>query len=462
MTLSYTEAAKLLDAQLLSADAEIASRPCHHFAFDSRKIAHGDTFVAFEGEACDGHDFLQAAREAGAFGAIVSRACPQVDLLQLVVADTTKAIQSLAREYRKAYTGTIIGITGSNGKTSTKNILHSILSQEQATYLTPGNYNNHLGVPYSLSRLDNHSLAIIEIGTSGPGEIAFLTELVRPEIALITCINNAHLEKLKNRPGVALEKSQIYTSNRLEYAILPCDTPEIEAILRARIPPQATSQRVGIAAEAEVVVGNTQLLSSGKTSFVYKNAQQEHDYQIPLLGKHFATLAAMAIAVARYLGHEQESIRKGLAAVTPTKGRLYPHKLAWGLLLDDTYNANPDSLLAGMKTCLEFPGDTYLVLGELNELGSEPQQLFSSDEFQEAFRKFRKTLVIGSRIFQYIPHTPDSVYKFASKAELLQELQKDTDYYKSLETSTLSVLVKASRGAAFDEIVENLLQSDTP
>ena len=175
----------------------------------------------------------------------------------------------------------------------------------------------------------------------------------------------------KNLSGVALEKSQIYTSSRLEYAILPCDTPEIEAILKERIPAQATRHRVGSAAEAEVLVSDTELLSSGNTSFVYKNAQQEYAYQIPLLGKHFATLAAMAIAVARYLGHEQESIRKGLAAVSPTKGRIYPHKLAWGLLLDDTYNANPDSLLAGMKTCLEFPGDAYLVLGELNELGSE-------------------------------------------------------------------------------------------
>ena len=337
---------------------------------DSRKLQPGELFVALRGENVDGHAYVAAAAAAGAAGAIVERHVASCALAQMVVADAEKALQQAAAAHRSRFSGPVVAVAGSNGKTTTKELVRGILAQRWSVLATRGNLNNHLGVPLTLLSLDaSHEAAVIEVGANHPGEVAFLTDIVRPHVGLVTNAGAEHLEGFGSLEGVARAEGELFAGLAANAVAIINADDEFAGLWQQQC---ASERRVsfGFAADADVRIADWSASASGGQQFRLVTSGGEVSVTLSLLGRHNAVNAAGAAAAALAAGATLQEVAAGLAAVEAVPGRLVLRTAIGGArLIDDTYNANPSSVAAGLDLLASYAGERWLVLGEMGELG---------------------------------------------------------------------------------------------
>lgn len=363
--------ARWAGGQLTGGDAEgIITRVCT----DTRTLQAGDLFVAIRGENFDGHDFLASAAGIGAAGALAESSPgglpAQFGLIQ--VAETVRALQDLSAAYRDTLSIKVVAITGSNGKTSTKDLTAAVLGQRFHTSKTAGNLNNHLGVPLTLLSLNAaDQMAVVEMGMNHPGEIAPLAAMARPDVAIITNIGMAHIEYMGSREAIAQEKGTLAEAvSERGTVILNADddmTPRIASLCRARV------LTAGITA-GEIRATNLRATSDGM-EFDLSHEGETVPASLAVHGEHMVQNAALACAAGITFGLSLAECAVGLRTLQLSKGRLQQKHLAGFTILDDSYNANPDSMVAGLATLMSLPGEgrRIAVLGRMGELGTEAE-----------------------------------------------------------------------------------------
>ncbi|MGH8460229.1 MAG: UDP-N-acetylmuramoyl-tripeptide--D-alanyl-D-alanine ligase [Stenotrophobium sp.] len=365
-----SDVARRIDASLHGADTLF-----NRVITDTRQLLPGDLFVALQGENFDGHEFVRRAGSLGAVGALVSR---QVDceLPQLIVPDTLRALQDYAAAWRGEFNLPVVAVTGSNGKTTTKQLLAAIFAARGPVLATAGNLNNHIGLPLTLLSLRReHRTAVIEMGASHAGEIALLTRLTRPDIGVVTQAADAHLEGFGSREGVARAKGELFAG--LGHGIAVINADDAYAPLWREMARPAAMINFGFSEQADVRALNLESLpAAGGSRFELLAPGGRQAVSLPLPGQHNVSNALAAAACAVALGMDLHDIAAGLARVQSAQGRVNWKVTPQGArLLDDSYNANPSSLRAGMELLATLPGQRWLVLGDMAELGSDAPRL---------------------------------------------------------------------------------------
>ncbi|KAB7623852.1 UDP-N-acetylmuramoyl-tripeptide--D-alanyl-D-alanine ligase [Alkalilimnicola sp. S0819] len=417
-------------------------------AIDGRRVEAGGLYVAIRGERFDGHDFIAQAAASGAAAALVERD-GDWPLPVCRVADCRRALGALGRHNRRAVPARVAAITGSNGKTTVKEMLATILRRAGETLATQGNLNNELGVPLTLLRLDERQdYAVIEMGASAGGDIAYLCALAEPEVGLVTNAGPAHLEGFGDLDGVARGKGEMFAG------IAPSGTAVINAD-----DPYAPLWRE--------LAGSRRVLDFGLEQ-PDAAVRAEHDGQGWLLhtpcgsarlpqvlpGRHNVLNALAAGAAALALGVSLPDIVQGLAALQPTPGRLHWRVGRGGArLLDDSYNANPVSLRAGLEVLAEQPGERWLVLGDMAELGPGADAVHA-----EAGRLARQLGV--QRLFSCGPRSALAAESFGAGAQAFTDWQQAAVALAPQLNEGVCVLIKGSRSAGLDGLVGALAQPE--
>ncbi len=350
----------------------------HRVQTDSRLVAPGDLFVALKGERFDAHDFLGDVAARGAIAVLVAR--PQLaklptGLAAIAVDDPRAAYGAIAASYRREFELPVICVGGSNGKTTTKELIAAAAGRDFPLLKSEASFNNDVGVPMTLLQLERtHQAAVLEAGTNHPGELAPLVRLIAPSVGVVTSIGREHLEHFGDLAGVVNEEGWLPqllpAAARGGHLLLPGDSP-FAAELSARTEAQVT--RIGFGPANDWRAELRSMDWTGTTFFV--NAPQPRwsgEYHVPLPGRHSVPNALFALAVACQLGVESTAARDGLAEFSPAKQRLNLREIAGVRLIDDTYNANADSVAAALQTLSDLPcsGRRVAVLGDMAELGS--------------------------------------------------------------------------------------------
>jgi UDP-N-acetylmuramoyl-tripeptide--D-alanyl-D-alanine ligase len=441
-----SQAANVLNAELLGTDVLFTA-----VSKDTRTIEKGDLYIAIKGDRFDGHKFIEKAGDAGAVGALVSQQQP-VELPQICVADTRLALGELAASWRQKFEGKLIGITGSNGKTTVKEMCNSVLAgavSEEKVLCTQGNLNNDIGMPMTLLRLrDHHKYAVIEMGANHVGEIDYLTGIAKPDVAVITNVGPAHLEGFGSMEMIARAKAEIYGGLSSDgtavinlddsYADYWCDVCAGKNIMTFSM--QHTSADVYARME--------------KSGFIMHTPAGKAHVQLNLPGRHNVMNALATTAAALASGIDLKSIISGLSNFTGVAGRLsLKHITNGACIIDDTYNANPLSLSAAMEVLVDMEGDHWLVLGDMAELGEDADTLHYEVGYQAKNLGITKLLATGKA-------TKKAVDGFGEGAEFFEDRQKLVEKIINEMQSDTVILVKGSRGMAMEKIVDKLLDAD--
>jgi UDP-N-acetylmuramoyl-tripeptide--D-alanyl-D-alanine ligase len=374
MTWTLSEAAAHIGGRLQGTDVAFES-----VGKDSRGDCRGQLFVALRGERFNAHDFVGKARQQGAVAALVDHPVDAA-ITQLVVNDTRLALGRLAAAWRRRIEGKLIAVTGSNGKTTCKEMIAAVLAHAGSVHATQGNLNNDIGMPLTLLAARDQDFLVLEMGANHPGEIAYLTEIARPDVAVITNAGRAHLEGFGDIEGVARAKGEIARGLPADGTfIVPSDSPwtvlwrELAAGYRVLTCGPDTSAEVRVDTDGLTGIWDEQ---GFRTEFKVRLGDEDLSLELSLAGMHNVRNALVAVAVASVLGIGPEQIRAGLAGLKPVAGRLNPRRGASGLrLIDDSYNATPDSVRAAIDVLAGLPGRRWLVLGDLRELGPESEDL---------------------------------------------------------------------------------------
>ncbi len=428
---------------------------------DTRTIQKGDLFVALQGENFDANNFVEQAQAKGAVAALVSEDVV-VNMPYVKVNDTLSALSTLAKQQRELAGIPLVAITGSNGKTSVKEMLASILKQSHNVLATTGNLNNQIGVPLTLLKLnERHEIAVIEMGASQQGDIAELCDIASPTVAILNNVGAAHLAGFGDIRGVATAKGEIISGlSDNGIAVLNRDEPWLEQWLemlgdRKFISFGSTDQADVWSDLNEVTTG----LLDGRftTRFALCYQQQRRDISLRLMGKHNVLNALAAAAAAISLNVSMADIREGLAALNPVKGRMQPlTSIAGGVVINDCYNANPKSFDAAMACLEEISLPVYLVLGDFAELGDNSEQvhrqlgerIFNSDV--QGFYAVGNNMKCAVNEFNHLStSTKRDARHFNNKQDLSDYLQK------KLMAETV-MLVKGSRSQGLESIVEKI------
>ncbi|MCP4604050.1 MAG: UDP-N-acetylmuramoyl-tripeptide--D-alanyl-D-alanine ligase [Proteobacteria bacterium] len=426
-------------------------------ATDSRQDVKGALFLALRGEHFDGHNFLHDAAKKGTIAALVEKPLTDLGIPQIQVENSLKALQTLGLERRREFQGPLVGITGSSGKTTTRRLLASILGERYITHQPIRNYNNHIGVPLTLLNLEaRHEAAVLELGCSDFNEIAELTKYADPDVALITNVGPAHLEKLGDLEGVAKAKGELFLGMREEAtAVVNLDDHRIAAL------PIRAGKRISFGTSNGALVKLIQRSPSGMRGqdLVFDIQGRRMEGSLPLIGSHNAMNALAAAAAALAVGLGPDEIAKGLAAATPEPGRLTlkegPQKT---IIVDDTYNANPASMRAAVAASKELSegGRTIAVLGDMLELGdqTEKEHLSLGRHIVDMGIELLVTMGEGGALINrgasdagFSRDKCLSASDQASAADLVQERINEGDI----------VLVKGSRGMQMEKVVLQLL-----
>ena len=457
------------------------ARPVAGVVIDSRKVSPGDLFVALRGARADGHDYVEAAAARGAVAAIVEHrfehrvertlqregegegegeGAPRAAVPLLRVDSAPAALAQLARANRAASSALVLGITGSCGKTSVKNMCRAIFSRAGPTVATAGNYNNELGVPLTLARLsDDTRFAVLEMGAAGPGDIAHLCALATPRIATVLNALQAHLDGFGSVADVAAGKAEIFDSlGRDGVAVLNLDAPWAP-LWRARI--AARGARVitwSLRGPADVSAAfNEDRDSRGAlhgalhgTRFDLRVGAHTRCVRLPLPGRHSVGNALAAAALATAAGLDADLIGQGLEQVAPAAGRLCPETLADGtVLIDDSYNANPGSVRAAIEWLCQIPGSRALILGEMRELGGESAAQHARMGRLARERDVHTFIGVGAAV-------APAARAFGACAALYPDRDALLPALPSVLRAHDTILVKGSRGAAMDSLLAAL------
>lgn len=418
---------------------------------DSRAIKPGQMFIALRGERFDGHAFLHEASRAGACAALVEQGDGVNSLSLLLVNDSRKAMGRLARHWRSEFTLPLIALTGSNGKTTVKEMLASILTLQAPVLSTRGNLNNDIGVPLTLFQLGpEHRYAVIEMGANHPGEISWLSEITRPTVALITQCAPAHLRGFGSVEGVAKSKGEIF-DGLMENGTAIINADDHYAGFWRKTAVTRRQLSFGIENRADVcasdIVFNTEKKS---TDFVIHIPGFSSAVSLPIPGMHNVMNALAAAACCIAVGIQGDVIKKGLERIAPVKGRMQLKYTRKGVrLFDDTYNANPASLKAGLEVLTNYEGRRWLVLGDMGELGVAERELHR--EAGEMAREYGiERLYATGELSRYaVQGFGEGALHFHRIEDLINALNND------LSAGT-TVLVKGSRAMAMERVVNGL------
>ncbi|HST31623.1 MAG TPA: UDP-N-acetylmuramoyl-tripeptide--D-alanyl-D-alanine ligase [Chthoniobacterales bacterium] len=456
--LSLSQIAKLAEAKLESGDGNVS---VERISTDSRSIKSGELFVALRGENFDGHKFIEEVAKGGGAGAIVDDKWkgPASSRCAILRAnDTLLAYQNLAANYRRSLPLKVLAITGSNGKTSTKDFAASVLGRKFRVTKTQGNFNNHVGLPRTiLEATSKDEVAVWEIGMNHPGEVAPLAEISAPDAAIITNIGVAHIEFMGSREAIAQEKGALAEAVGSDgTVILNADDPFSEGIAkrsRARVVFAGINNGVLRATDVEQT-------SSGSEFTILEGAHRCRA-QLSVPGLHMVQNALLAIAAGRVFGVPLEECAIGLAIAPLTKARLQIKEVNGVQFLDDSYNANPDSVKAALRTLIELGADgkRIAVLGEMRELGAETQRGHEEVGQEAAALGVDQLIGIGEKgdvIAKAAKKAglekSDAVGSTAEAADLLSEIAEPGDL----------VLIKGSRLARTEEVIEHFSRHPSP
>lgn len=436
-------------AQILHAELHGQDVPFSGVSTDSRTIKPGQLYLALRGEKFDGHDFIAAAAQAGAVAAMVSQEV-QTTLPTIKVANTRQALADLARFHRSQFSTTIIAVTGSCGKTTTKALLASVFSQAGKTLCNVSSFNNDIGVPLTLLQLTSeHQYAITEMGANHPGEIAFLTHLVHPDVAIITNAAQAHLEGFGDVDGVACAKGEIFQGLGAHgVAIINADDAHADFWRQL-----AGSRRVitfGVTHPAEVSARHIHLNENGQASFELVIAEESRRVHLQLIGAHNIHNALAAAAAGYAQGIPLEKIVNGLDAATGEKRRMIEQCTPEGaMLIDDSYNANPLSMRAAIELLARRKGERILVMGDMRELGEK------SVEYHREIGEAAKQAGI-EQLYCLGELSRHAAQAFGKKAHFFSDHHALVQALKPLMREQITVLVKGSLSMQMDRIVNAL------
>jgi len=413
---------------------------------DTRKIGKGDVFVALKGERFDGHDYLGDAVRDGASALVVSKV-PRLDSLGVPiyeVRDTLVALGALARYWRRAWGRTIVGVAGSNGKTSTKDLLRAALSRSYAVHATSGNLNNRIGVPISLLSLQpDTEIAVIELGTSLPGEVAILREISEPNIALVTSIAEEHLEGLGDLAGVLREESAVYDG--VPVGIAPSSQPEIAVAARGRAGHVVVA---GLDPNADLKPDRWEIGADGLGVIELAGVT----VRPPVRGLHNLRNAMLALAVARECGVSYEDAAAGIASMPQPKMRVAWEQMGGVTLINDAYNANPGSTRAAIEL-LQGTGSgrqRVIVLGTMRELGAASEQCHADIA--------GLALASGADIVAGIGEFVPALEKQSERERVITapDVEDLWPQLKARLQRDAIILLKASRGVQLERLVPHL------
>ncbi|MCL2894102.1 UDP-N-acetylmuramoyl-tripeptide--D-alanyl-D-alanine ligase [Brenneria tiliae] len=451
MRVSLQQIASILGAQPIGGSVEIDD-----VATDTRKLRAGCLFVALRGEKFDGHDYAADALKNGASALLVSKRLP-VNAPQLLVEDTRLALGKLAGWVRQQSNARVVALTGSSGKTSVKEMTAAILRQCGNVLYTAGNFNNDIGVPLTLLRLTpEHQFAVIELGANHIGEIAYTTDLVRPESALVNNLAAAHLEGFGSLAGVAQAKGEIFAGLPADgVAIINADSndfPHWQVTLSHKTVWRFSPQAAG---DVDFFAIDIKVLAQG-TQFSLHTPFGAIEVTLPLPGRHNVANALAAAALAMSVGATLAAVKAGLAQLQAVPGRLFPIVLAPGkLLLDDSYNANVGSMTAAAQVLAEMPGYRVMVVGDMGELGDEARECHRQVGQAVRAAGIDKVLSVGT-LSELIGRAGGAGEHFQDKGALVSRLGALIAEHK-----TISILVKGSRSTAMEQVVRALQENAT-
>ncbi|MFO7640959.1 MAG: UDP-N-acetylmuramoyl-tripeptide--D-alanyl-D-alanine ligase [Candidatus Competibacteraceae bacterium] len=441
--LRLQEVAGLLDGAVSGADVAFTA-----VATDSRRLPEGALFVALTGPNFDGHDFVAAARERGACAALVERSVAD-PLPQLRVVDTRLALGRLAAAWRARFTGPLIALTGSNGKTTLKEMIAAILQRRGPTLATEGNLNNDLGVPLTLLRLTGeHAYAAIEMGANHHGEIAYLTGLARPDVAVVNNAGPCHLEGFGDVAGVARGKGEIFQGLGPEgVAIINRD--DVYADYWVGLNAGRRMMDFGLDQPARV---SGRVLDPARNRFRLVAGEGEIEITLPLSGRHNVRNALAAAAAALAVGATLAEVRQGLESLRGVGGRMQhlPGRHG-GAVIHDAYNANPASLAAALATVGAEPGRKWLVLGDMFELGPTADALHAQSGREARAAGFERLYAVGEHSRAAALAFADGGGHYENTAALIADLIRDLQLGEPA-----TVLIKGSRGMRMERVAAAL------
>lgn len=443
--MSLAQIAQVTDGQLLNCpDAALMVK---NISTDTRTVSAGALFLALQGERFDAHDFAAQAADKDAVAIVVSRPQPDVSLPQILVADTRIALGQIAAWVRNQLDLQIVAITGSCGKTTVKEMCAAILRQSAPVLATQGNLNNEIGVPQTLLRLTpDERYAVVELGANHPGEIAWTTSLVKPDVAVINNVAAAHLAGFGSLRGVAVAKTEIFSGlSETGTAIINADSEFYDwwrEILSVR------TLSFGVEnPKADFRAENIEQNEAGIASFMLICPLGRIAIQLPVPGLHNVSNALAAAAVTTSLGLSLEQVKSGLMTMVPVKGRFCVQKLSDSVtVIDDTYNASVQSVMAAIDTLSVMPGHRVLVFGDMGELGADAATLHRQIGEHAKAKKLDTVLTIG----ELSRNTAEAAsgQHFVNKESLYQALQQLMQQQRPV-----TILAKGARSARMEDVV---------
>jgi UDP-N-acetylmuramoyl-tripeptide--D-alanyl-D-alanine ligase len=452
-SLRLTDAAMRFGGTLLNPDCEFDG-----VSIDSRNIAEGDLFVALIGERLDGHEFLADVTDR-ASGLVVSSADTDLPLPQWVVEDTTVALGQLAQLQREAFSGTVIAVTGSTGKTSVKDLISSILRGLGTVHATKGNFNNHIGVPLTLLDMQQDcDFAVIEMGASAGSEISYLCSIAKPQISLVNNVQSAHLEGFGSVAGIAAAKGEIYSGlDAAGTAILNLDQSWDAEWMELIGERECITFSVDDDC-ADVSASDIELLESGCCRFTLhmftETSLESQVVNLAIPGRHSVSNALAAAACAGAAGASIEQIVSGLEATQSPARRLQVKALPQGgQIIDDSYNASPESVCAAIDVLASRPGHRVILLGDMGELGVNTEQLHREVGDYALSAGIDQLYTLGD-----LSASASAAFKGQHFSDL--ESLKAT-LFNEIERRDLTLLVKGSRSSKMDLIVDMLVARES-
>lgn len=442
--------AQQVDGQLSGTDSAIQA-----VTIDSRQVPSAALFVAIQGERFNGHDYAEQAVAAGVVAVMTTRRLP-LQVAQIIVSDTRIALGLLAAAVKAVVAPRTVALTGSSGKTTVKEMCAAILRQRGKVLATKGNFNNDIGVPLTLLALEgDEQFAVIELGANHRGEIAYTSNLVRPDVALINNISAAHVEGFGDLQGVATAKAEIVTGLKADGVIYTNGDCPFADFWHTQYASHDHRQFAVNNTRANVRAEQVSIDSNGCAAFTLCIDNQRQLVQIPLPGNHNVYNALAAAALSSAVGASVADIAAGIATLKPVPGRMHVRQSAGGLrLIDDTYNANVGSVKAAIDALAVYPGQRVLVLGDLGELGVQ------AGEYHTEIGTYAKAAGIDQlfTLGTLSKHANQGFsghdgHHFDNQEALLSALQ---DWMKQATDRT--ILIKGSRSARMERIVEAIEQ----
>lgn len=447
MTWTLSEIAQMVGGEL-HGSLEMNAVNIDSVATDSRLVTPEQLFIAIRGERFDAHDFVSTLE--GQAGAALVDTVIDCNLPQIVVDDTRQALARFASEWRHQFDSPLIALTGSNGKTTVKEMLSAILSVKGDVLATLGNLNNDLGVPLTLLRLrKQHDYAVIEMGANHFNEIAFLTKIGKPDVAILNNAGASHLEGFGSVEGVSRAKAEIFQGlSDAGIAIINADDDYADYWHSCVAGKRVISFGMDKAATVQGKASPTGMLVLSHAAG--ENTDKSVEISLALLGRHNQCNALAAASAAIAVGATLQEIKQGLETLTPVKGRLTPYAGPRNSkLIDDTYNANPSSMKAAIDVLSEFTaGERVLVLGDMGELGDDVEQLHADIGVYARDKGIEKLFCLGT-------YAQQAAKSFGKNARHYQDIEPMLDALKQQINNT-TVLVKGSRSMRMERVIEAL------